>query len=78
MHLKYFNNLKVIDEGGYWETEDATLLKEKIDFLNDKMDELADLHKNMVVDKDDTAESIADKIEKLLKEKLQKSFYRDK
>ena len=71
LHLKYLKNLKVLDEGGYWETEDATLLKQRMDFLNAKMNELAGLLETIQTDKNDTAETLAGKIEKLIKEKLQ-------
>ncbi|MGC9352537.1 MAG: hypothetical protein ACP5D9_01800 [Mariniphaga sp.] len=65
LQQKYIGNLKVTDEGGYWETGDANLLKKRMDFLNAKMDELTGL-----------LETLADKIEKLIKEKLKGSFKR--
>jgi len=34
---KYVDNLEVIDEGDYWQTKDAILLKGKFDFLTEKM-----------------------------------------
>jgi hypothetical protein len=40
------------------------------------MDELAGLPETINRDKDDTAETLADKIEKLIKEKLKGSFKR--
>ena len=33
--------MEVRDEGEYWETGDFELLKEKMDFLNEKMDAVA-------------------------------------
>jgi len=75
---KYIKNLKVTDEGSYWETSDTGLLKKRIDFLNAKMDELAGLLETIEIEKDDTAETVADKIEKLLNEKLQNSIKRIK
>lgn len=65
-------NLKVTDEGSYWETNNADLLKKKMEFLNAKINELADALETLPYDKNDTTISIADKIEKLLKEKLWK------
>ncbi len=65
-------NLNVTDEGSYWETNNADLLKKKMDFLNAKINELADALETLPYDKNDTTISIADKIEKLLKEKLWK------
>ena len=37
----YIPDLEVRDEGGYWETGDFEVLKEKMDFLNEKMDAVA-------------------------------------
>lgn len=65
-------NLNVTDEGSYWETNNADLLKKKMEFLNAKINELADALETLPYDKNDTTISIADKIEKLLKEKLWK------
>ena len=48
------------------------------DFLNAKMDELAGLLETIEIDKEDTAESLADKIEKLIKEKMQGTINRIK
>ena len=76
LQQKYIGNLNVNDEGGYWETEDAALLKERIDFLNAKMDELAGLLETLDMDNDNTAETLAGKIEKLLQERMQVSFKR--
>jgi hypothetical protein len=76
LQQKYIENLKVTDEGSYWETGDADLLKQKMDFLNAKMDELAGLLETIEIKKDETAETLADKIEKLIKERMQSSFKR--
>lgn len=78
IQLKYMDNLEVMDEGSYWETGDKKLLKQKIDFLNAKMDELADLLETIEIEKEDTAESLADKIENILKEKFQNRDNPDK
>ncbi len=61
LQQKYIENLKVTDEGSYWETGDAGLLKKKMDFLNAKMDELADVLCTLPINQNETAESIADK-----------------
>lgn len=68
---KYISDLNVFDEGEYWETEDANRLKEKIEFLNEMMDVLEGELKKIPAEKNDTAESIADKIEKIFM-KIQK------
>jgi hypothetical protein len=78
LQQKYIENLKVTDEGSYWETGDADLLKKKMDFLNVKMDELAGLLETLEIGKDETAETLADKIEKLLNGKMKNSINRIK
>lgn len=40
---RYIPNLKVIDEGEYWESEDKEKLIKKITFLNDKMDMMEEI-----------------------------------
>ncbi|MBW6533991.1 MAG: hypothetical protein K0B11_03200 [Mariniphaga sp.] len=49
-----------------------------MDFLNAKMDELAGLLETIEMEKEDTAETLANKIEKLLKEKMQGTINRIK
>lgn len=78
LQQKYFKNLKVTDEAGYWETGDANLLKQRIDYLNAKMDELAGLLETIEIEKEDTAETLVDKIEKLIQEKMQGTINRVK
>lgn len=76
LQQKYIGNLKVTDEGSYWETGDADLLKKKMDFLNSRMDELAGLLETLETEQDENAETLAHKIEKLLQERMQVSFKR--
>jgi hypothetical protein len=45
-----------------------------LDFLSAKLDILANVLNNLPVDKDDSAETIADKIEELLKGMPQSNF----
>jgi len=78
LQQKFIGDLKVTDEGSYWETGDADLLKKKMDFLNAKMDELAGLLETLKIEKDETAETLADKIEKLINEKMKNSIRRIK
>jgi hypothetical protein len=67
---KYISNLDVIDEGMYWETEDLGLLEQKIAFLNEMMDAVEGVLRNIKVDKGESEESVIAKIEKVLKEKF--------
>lgn len=64
---KYISNLDVYDEGDYWQTGDQTLLKRKINFLNSVMDQFEDVLNSVKFEENETAESVADKIEEILK-----------
>jgi hypothetical protein len=63
-------NLWVLDEGCYWETSDAGLLRQKIAFLNSMMDKLEGVLNTLTVGKDDSPEAVADKSEQLLSKKI--------
>ena len=66
---RYFSNLEVNDEGGFWETGDRAALEAKMRLLNEKMDELAmDLKAGSLGDLSGlSAEDIASRIEDFLK-----------
>lgn len=66
---RYFSNLEVNDEGGFWETGDRAALEAKMRLLNEKMDELAmDLKAESLGDLSGlSAEDIASRIEDFLK-----------
>lgn len=69
---KYFAEFEAFDEGDYWDSEDENILREKLDFLAKKIDQVAEILKNVgdEVGDADSPESLADKIEKLLLKKL--------
>ena len=67
IHKKYISNLDVYDEGDYWQTGDPKVLKGKIDFLNTALNHLESVLNSIEFEKDSSAESIADKIEEVLK-----------
>ena len=67
---KYISDLKVTDEGEYWDNENQELLQNKFDFVNDKIDELVDALENISADPNETTESLLLKIEKLLKGRM--------
>jgi len=67
---KYISNLEVIDEGNYWETHNKKILKEKLSFVNKKIDKLRTLISEIKIDGTDTSETILRKIENVLKKKL--------
>ncbi len=65
---KFMGDLKVLDEGVYWQTENKDILYEKMSFLASKIDLLGDIldaqSGNLKAAK--SAEDLADRIEKLL------------
>ncbi|NIM15966.1 MAG: hypothetical protein GTO45_28530 [Candidatus Aminicenantes bacterium] len=67
---KYFQTLDVIDEGNYWETGDEDLLKEKMEFLSQKMDAVSQALEDswIKVEPGDSDLDILVKIEKVLRE----------
>lgn len=67
---KYISNLKVIDEGSYWETRDKNILEEKLSFLYKKIDQIGNQISEIKVDSTDSPETILGKIETVLKKKL--------
>ena len=64
---KYINDLRVIDDGCYWETEDKELLAQKISFLNEMMDKVANVLNTIKIEKNESKESIIEKIENALR-----------
>lgn len=74
LHQKYISNLEVWDEGDYWQTGDAVLLKKKMDFLAEKMDQFATMLESAPVDANETTESLIDKIEEIFKKLRNKNL----
>ena len=71
LQKRYFSNLEVDDEGGFWETGDRAALEARMRLLNEKMDDLATgLTAESLGDLSGlTAEDIASRIENYLKER---------
>ncbi len=71
LQKRYFSDLRVNDEGSFWETGDRTALEAKMRLLNDKMDELAmGLKTESLGDLSGlSAEDIASRIEDFLKDR---------
>jgi hypothetical protein len=67
---KYMSNLYVLDDGCYWETSDADLLRNKIAFLNSMMDKVEGVLKTITFNKEDSVETVANKLEQLLSKKF--------
>ena len=71
LQKRYFSDLEVDDEGGFWETGDRAALVAKMRLLDEKMDELATgLKAESLGDLSGlSAEDIASRIEDFLKER---------
>jgi hypothetical protein len=70
LEKKYFQTFEVIDEGDYWKTGDEDALKEKMKFLNHKMNVLSQAFDEswLKPEPGDSALDILVKIEKVLRE----------
>ncbi len=69
---KYINDLKVFDEGEYWDTEDPILLRKKFDFLAKMIDKLAGELEKIERDPGDSDLTLLSKIEEVIR-KLQEN-----
>ena len=67
---KYFAEFKLMDEGNYWETNDEKILKKQFDRYNFLLDAVSDALSNMKFVPGEKPESLADRIERMLKEKF--------
>lgn len=66
---KYFSHLEVRDEGQYWETGDQELLKQNLDFLNERINEVGAMLDKLTRQHNESPESFADRFEAYLKER---------
>ncbi len=64
--------MEVIDEGGYWDSRDKTLLIEKISFLKDKMDIIEGMLSSL--DREEFQQYSPNELVKLIEEKLKKGL----
>jgi hypothetical protein len=69
---KYFSVTEVEDEGNYWNSGDAQLLQEKISFFNAAISTLQEAMQQLSIMEGESINAIADKIEALLQQKLNK------
>ena len=69
---RYIPNLKVNDEGEYWESEDKEKLIEKIAFLKDKMDMVEGILSSL--DPKIISKSSPEQLAKILEERLKKNL----
>ncbi len=69
---RYVPNLKVIDEGEYWESGDKEKLIEKIAFLNEKIDKVGEILES--IDPKFLSRCSPEQLAKILEEKLKKNL----
>ena len=67
---KYLEYFTVNDEGYYWETGDEKLLQEQFDNFNAAIDTFCDAIEDLASLPGEKPESLADRIERILREKL--------
>ncbi|MBL7128665.1 MAG: hypothetical protein ISS16_06735 [Ignavibacteria bacterium] len=67
---RYIPNLRVVDEGEYWESDDKEKLIEKMDFLKDKMDMIEGILSS--IDPDIISKCSSEQLAKILEERLKK------
>ena len=64
---KYINNITVVDESEYWTSNDELQLKNKFEFIDNRITEMVN---DLESTSNDTLEVLLDKIEKLFKRKF--------
>lgn len=67
---KYFKDFTLEDEGNYWETEDKEILHKQFERYNAAIDMFRDELKDMSAKPGETADSLVDRIERVLREKF--------
>ena len=67
---KYMKNFVLEDEGLYWETNDEKVLKDQFERYNSALEFFSEALQNMPDVQGESLESLADRIERLLREKL--------
>lgn len=69
---RYIPDLKVFDDGDYWETGDKEILIQKMSFIKEKLDTLQEIVSDIEIENPDqyTSEQLA----KILEEKIKKSL----
>lgn len=67
---KYFSAFELTDEGNYWETKDEAVLKVQFDRYNFLVDAVHDALRGIKAVPGETPQSLADRIEEILKKRL--------
>jgi hypothetical protein len=72
LEAKYFSAFELHDEAGYWETGDEVVLRQQFSRYDFLLDAISDALQDFKGRKNETIESLADRLEKFLKERLRK------
>jgi hypothetical protein len=72
LSAKYFKDFTVTDEGYYWETGDVKILVTQFEKVNLAMDIFSDGLKDLRVIDSETAESLCNRLERLLRDRFGK------
>jgi hypothetical protein len=67
---KYLKEFTLTDEGYYWETDDEKILQEQFEKYNSALDSVGEALNNLPSAVGETPESLAERLEKLLREKF--------
>lgn len=67
---KYFTAFELSDEGGYWESNDEAVLQQQFDKYNFLLDMVCDALQDFKTKPGEPAESLADRLERFLRERL--------
>ena len=67
---RYLKNFKLTDEGDYWETGDKELLTKQFSKYEVAMDIFSEALKELPAIRNETSESLIERLERLLKEKF--------
>jgi len=67
---KYLRDFTLSDEGNYWETGDAEILRQQFSRYEAAMDIFCEALKDLPANPNETPESLADRLERLLREKF--------
>jgi hypothetical protein len=73
-HLKanYFSEFELVDEGGYWENEDEKILQEQFSRYEFAFNAVCEALRNFETKPGEAAESLGDRLERFLRERLKK------
>ena len=67
---KYFSEFELIDEGGFWETDDEKVLQQKFADYEAALNRLENILKSMERIPGESAESLAERISKKVKDEM--------